>query len=352
MTDVEQRIMRLSIPVPVIREMDAVILKGIGGYSTRAEFIIDAIQERVLELSSQGTVDAGPPETDPSNPPLARERQLDDQTPNDSITHAPLLATTSLVAPPSGYTVHEADNLSRPASRPLFGLHNRDYPSLWALSKLASLTVRGPIAIDYYLNEIVGLAWEYGEKLVALENATGIKCTALFPTNPEKRKQAETGFRSFAIGDYRRAGSSYATEGPLFEWNAVGIVLNRSEGLEIGLTASGWQLLNIVAGTTVAEPHPAIMSLRFFKHLSEYAPGDLQGFIEIIHAIGEDGASRQTVLDHVSRSWPGWTQSEVSTNCAGYIARGREWGLIQPKQTRSRYHLTSLGIEYANGEAK
>ncbi len=67
MTQTDQRIMRIRIPVPLIREMDTVILKGVGGYTTRAEFIVDAIQERILELSIDGVEDAGPP-------PVAGER--------------------------------------------------------------------------------------------------------------------------------------------------------------------------------------------------------------------------------------------------------------------------------------
>ena len=37
----EQRIMRIALPIPLIREMDAVIIQGLGGFATRAEFILD-----------------------------------------------------------------------------------------------------------------------------------------------------------------------------------------------------------------------------------------------------------------------------------------------------------------------
>ncbi len=61
MSEKEQRIMRMALPVSLIREMDAVIIQGLGGYRTRAEFIVDAIQERILEVTIGETEDAGPP---------------------------------------------------------------------------------------------------------------------------------------------------------------------------------------------------------------------------------------------------------------------------------------------------
>ena len=39
----------------------------------------------------------------------------------------------------------------------------------------------------------------------------------------------------------------------------------------------------------------------------------------------------------------------VSTNAAGYIARAREWGLVEPKQSKSRYQLTPFGVEQLIG---
>ena len=60
MSPADQRVMRVPLPVTLIREMDSVILDGLGGYATRAEFIVDAIQERILELSVGVIEDAAP----------------------------------------------------------------------------------------------------------------------------------------------------------------------------------------------------------------------------------------------------------------------------------------------------
>jgi len=346
MTDAEQRIMRIPLPVPLIREMDAVIIRGLGGFTTRAEFIVDAIQERVLELTIGTTEDSGPPPADltPLEPML-----VEPAAPKAAPTPA-TIQMTAIVVPPSGFTVGMDDDLSRPDGQALFGLHNRDYPSLWALAKLAALTMERPIPVETYYSQVTDEAWKFGELLLAIEKHTGMKRTAVFPTNVEKRKAAEMGFRAFAIGDYRGGpDNTYVTSGPLFEWRAAALVSGDNKEPLIGVTAAGWSLLKALDGISVEEPHPASASVHFLAHLLDHAPADCAGFNEIVQAIGPDGATRQDVLDHVAKAWPDWTENEVSTNSAGYIARAREWGLIEPKQTKTKYHLTPLGIEIANG---
>lgn len=346
MAEPEQRIMRIPLPVPLIREMDAVILKGLGGYATRAEFIVDAIQERVLELTIGGTEDAGPPPINqaPLDHAIAEPSQL------KSTSTVATIQMTAITVPPSGFTVGTDDDLSRPEGHALFGLHNRDYPSLWALAKLAALTIEHPIPVETFFNEVVHEAWKFGELLLAIEKHTGTKRTALFPTNADKRKSAEMGFRTFAIGDYRRTpDNTYITTGPLFEWRTAALVAGHKTEPVIGVTAAGWALLKALDGISVEEPHPEVASTHFLTHLLDHAPADRAGFVEIVTAIGLDGATRQDVLDHIAKAWPDWTENEVSTNSAGYIARAREWGLVEPKQIKTKYHLTPLGIELVNG---
>ena len=357
MSEADLRIMRIPIPVPVIREMDAMILEGAGGYSTRAEFIVDAIQERILELSAGGTEDAGPPPVIPIEGITATRAGVAERAAPAVAepTPAPTWATmpmTALTAPEAGFVIAEPADLSRAEGRPLFGLHNRDYPSLWALSKLAAMTLDGPVPIEDYFTEVLKEAWRFGELLVSIEKHAGTKCTALFPTNPEKRKPAEMGFRSFAVGDYRIHGKKYATTGPLFEWRLIGLTKGERNQPLASVTAAGWSLLAAVSGISVEEPHPADPAKVFLAHLAEHAPADWKGFTEVIRAIGPDGATRQEVLNHMAGAWTDWTENEVSTNTAGYIARAREWGLVEPKQTKSRYHLTPLGHEHTTGVAR
>lgn len=351
MADQGQRIMRIRLPVPLIREMDAAIISGAGGYSTRAEFIVDAIQERILELTIEGVEDAGPPPVhtdDVSAAPGARTDMVTHQGPSDAGVPA-TIGMTELVPREAGFSIPPADDLSRPEGKALFGLHNRDYPSLWALRQLAEMANEESIPVVDYHARVLDGAWDFGERLLSLEEQTGRKCTALFPTNRDKRKSAEGRFCMFAIGDFRiNEDNTITTSGPLYEWRAVGLIGSVDQP-RIGLTAPGWQLLAALDGLSVDEPHAPASVAAFLAHLKEHAPADTRGFVEILTAIGPAGATRQDVLDHAGTQWPDWSENEVSTNTAGYIARAREWGLVEPKQTKSQYHLTPLGVEHLMG---
>lgn len=353
MADQGRRIMRIPLPVSLIREMDAVIIDGVGGYSTRAEFIVDAIHERILELTIEEVEDAGPPPAPRRGTP-GKPRSPDtmaSQPPSDPGTLA-TMGMTELAPREAGFSLSPADDLSRPESEALFGLHNRDYPSLWALSRLAEMANEEPIPVTDYQSRVLQEAWDFGKRLLAIEKSTGSKCTALFPTNPDKRQSAEARFGMFAIGTFRiSADNTIITSGPLFEWRTVGLS-GSIDRPRISLTPSGWQLLAGLTGLSVGEPHPTASAVAFLTHLHEHAPSDKRGFTEILRAIGPDGATRQNVLKYAATQWPDWTKNMVSTNAAGYIARAREWGLVEPKQSKSRYHLTPFGVEQLMGGKK
>ncbi|NOX23399.1 MAG: hypothetical protein GXP36_09955 [Actinobacteria bacterium] len=348
MIDKQRRIMRIPLPVPLIREMDAIILQEVGGYVTRAEFIVDAIQERILELTIGDEEDAGAPR--PVNQAVEQAEQDEVVASGVSAMASgamtpmhPLLAQTRIQVPARGFAIE--DHPVRPDGVALFGLHNRDYPSLWALARLAVAAGDQPVPIESYYTQVLLDAWKFGALLLALEKQSGPKRTALFPTNIQKEKAAEAAFRTFAIGDYRTdSGQVPATHGPLFEWR-VAAVKETSDGLQIGVTSEGWDLLGAIDGISVDEPHPPSIARSFFDHLARNSGADWEGFVEIFNAIGSEGANRQQVLKHFAEVWSDWTENEVSTNAAGYVARAREWGLLEPKQTEGRYQLTQLGLE-------
>ena len=346
--------MRIPLPVPLIREMDAVIIDGIGGYETRAEFIVDAIQERILELTIEEVEDAGPPpvpQRGTPGEPRPPETMASHKAPSDPDTLA-TMGMTEMASREAGFSISPTDDLSRPEGEALFGLHNRDYPSLWALSRLSEMADEEPIPVTDYHTRVLQEAWHFGKRLLAIEKHTGSKCTALFPTNPDKRQSAEARFSMFAIGDFRIGGNNtITTSGPLFEWRTAGLSGSVDEP-RISLTAAGWQLLAALSDLSVEEPHPPASAVVFLAHLQEHAPADGRGFTEILRAIGPDGATRRNVLDHAGTQWPRWTKNTVSTNAAGYIARAREWGLVEPKQSKSRYHLTPFGAEQLMGGKK
>lgn len=337
------RIMRLALPVELIRQMDELILAGTGGYRTRAEFIVDAIQERVVELSISEEEDAGAP----SAGTLFSTNSVDVLGGVYPSGKSFLLdhATESLGHVSRGFTVPDESAIDQVEGKPLFGLHNRDYPSIWALYKLAGMTRGGPLPIEQFYEAITQHAWEKGRELVRLERETGTKCTALFPTNSNKKGPAELAFRMFAVGDYRRVKSGLiTTSGPFFEWRVARICHN-GNGLSIGLTAQGWKLLEACEGITVFEPHSAREAETFLKYLEKYAKPDYLTLIGVLRSVGRNGSSRQNLLNALRDDWPAWSNNEVSTNAAGYVARAREWGLLHPKQTNGLYRLTDFGLD-------
>ena len=49
----DQRVVKLLLPLPLIRQMDRVLLDGVGGFTTRNEFVREAIDSYMLELTHE-----------------------------------------------------------------------------------------------------------------------------------------------------------------------------------------------------------------------------------------------------------------------------------------------------------
>jgi hypothetical protein len=342
------RVLRIAVPVPLLRRMDAVILSGAGGYTTRAEFILDAIEERITEVTVPEEEDAALPLAAGSAELLAPATAL------PSIPRAesgPVnLNVTAIPHPAAVAPITHSVEVQVPSADVLFGLHNRDYPSFWALAHLATATLSGSIEFDKFYSDLIKKAWEFGDLLGQVERITNQKHSSLFPTNRAKSKAAEGRFWNFAVGDVRQdKAGKWIASGPLFQWGAAGVVVHDGTPIRIGVTEAGSSLLEIVAGMTVSEPHPSDIARKFFEHLSAHAAGDCSGFLAVLAAIGTYGSNRQNVLKHFDHAWPAWSENEVATNAMGYIARAREWGLVEPKQIKQKYFLTQLGKEISGG---
>src|SRR5690348_16497911 len=46
----EERVVKILLPIPLIRGIDEAIVSGLGGYSTRTEFFRDAAEGLLMEL--------------------------------------------------------------------------------------------------------------------------------------------------------------------------------------------------------------------------------------------------------------------------------------------------------------
>jgi hypothetical protein len=345
----DHRVVKLLLPLQLIRQMDHLLLNGIGGFTTRNEFVREAIESYVLELTHE-PAPAEPAEIRQRRPKL---RPVTD-TPTDVAQVSRLekpsfsIADTALgTLAPEGPTI---DGEVQVVAEPLFGMHNRDYPSLWAARRLATYMEEGQaIAFGEFAERATEEAWTYAAELQSLELELGTKLTALFPTNVDKRTTASGAFRTFAIGSVSPGSTGLLADGPLFLWRIIGIE-RRGEAIMVGLRREGRDLLASLSSLTVAQPHPPEMTRSFLAHLREHAPTDYWGFQQVTQTVAER-PTRAELVDAFRQARPDWRQSVAATNAQGYVARGREWGLIAPKVIDGRYELTELGLAYQRGVA-
>ncbi len=336
----DRRVMRVTLPVELVKQMDLLITSGTGGYQTRTELIEESLRQQVeLLLTEAGGIDEL----------IGHSAQR-----TDALEDMAAAASATALAPSSASAViPAAEVISEPTDEALFGLHNRDYPSLWAASFLRQQTQTGTVSLQTYLESVVAAAWTHAQVLVSVQNSTRTKTTALFPTNSAKKKAAEAAFRQFAIGGVRppRSDGKVPTYGPLFVWQ-IAALTGHPDRPEVGLTPQGEQLLGLMQGLTVQEPHPPQTATIFLGYLRENAAQDHRGFWQVMTAVGSQGCDRKHLVEKMAASWPAWKDSELSTNTAGYVARSREWGLLRPRLEQGRYRLTDYGHHYlANNES-
>lgn len=387
-----ERIVKVPLPVALIKRMDEAIVAGRAGFETRAELMQEAVENLLNELdypeapaevratgaahevdllggvaydsvapvgaSRPRSIDGVRDERPPLAPPLGEdvERHLLEQV----VATLPAwerkeltlgdLAGTALHLPARKPAI-VVNGAAQTDDEPLLGLHSRDYPSIWALQRLARYTADGLIPFDKYREEVLRAAWYYGGELKSLERFDGTlrKLTVLFPSNIAKQPSAARGFQAFAIGSVTRAKGSGALigSGPLFAWRAIqvedapGLAVGE---LPVGLTESGWRLISELEGLSLDLPHPPKLTELFLTFLSEHAPADRWGFDYLLRGVAER-PSRDDLVERFKAASTNWSAAEASSIAQGYISRSREWGLVEPRLVDGRYWLTAGGRE-------
>src|SRR5438552_9541997 len=148
--------------------MDRLLAASTAGYQTRHEFAKDALEAMILEL----TYEAMPDEPTPADAGVGRKaarvaaaevRPIDLEA---TVLHAPMGAVIDTGA-------------TRVQDEPMFGLHNRDYPSIWAAHFLARGTDKGPVPVDRFFEDVTAEAWRFADSLGPLERRGGAKLSAL-----------------------------------------------------------------------------------------------------------------------------------------------------------------------------
>lgn len=271
-------------------------------------------------------------------------------------------------------TAGAGEVLHAPRDRPLFGLHNRDYPSLWALMLLAEAVSDGPVPWSEFASGLQLAADPFGGALGLIDKVErpglGLKYSSSFPDPKKKAKGGQwiKGIRgrktarlypfvknTFARIQKGRVGIAPEARGPLPRWDAVRF-LSRDGELFVEPAAAGYRLLRAVEGASLRLPHGPGTAQAFLSHLIEHSPGDAAGFLRVLTAIRDKG-ERQAVVDANLAFFNGYLEREevsedkkyASSMTQGYVARAREWGLVEPGMFASPhdgakvYRLTEEG---------
>lgn len=318
--------------------MDEAIAAERGGFETRAELVGEAVENQLSEMEFPEAAATISERDEPGS-------KLPDQERHE--LSLPDLSATALRAPAQVPCLASDERDTPGDGSPMLGLHNRDYVSIWALHRLMRYTAESPIKFDDYLDRVTRAAWYFGTGLQRLESeGAGRKLTVLFPTNAAKRPSAERGFQSFAIGGLvGRDDQTVAGTGPLFAWRATQVAAS-SAGVTVALTDVGLQLIRKLDGLSLELPHPTELTELFLSHLTEHAPQDRRGFDLLIRA-AEETPDRARLVQSFAAEYPEWTIATVSSVVQGYVARSREWGLLEPSLVDGRYWLTDIGRKFA-----
>lgn len=329
--DTPRRLVKLYLPVETVRKMDAAILRSGGAYFDRAEFVNEALLDRLAE-ESHGRVESLPLELKPrpltavaeSNVEFAPEIVESIGLFGDWLSNGPVPTL-----PPA------------PGPEANFGLHNRDYPTIWACDVLGRMTAEAgtPIAWQTFSEQLLRTSWAVGRQLAADDAESGrpVKARVGFPTNTAKKEAAERRFLAHAFGLPTARGNP----GPVFVFRWVGV--EHAEGeLRIALTDAGVGAIRALAETGDLRPPFGEAAWRIFvDHLAEHVPAELKAWLSVLELLRKQ--PNRTELVNQCSAW--WHGTEAATNAMSYVSRGREWGLVEATlRPDNRYALTERGV--------
>lgn len=350
-----RRLVKVALPAKLVEALDEEIERS-DAYDDRSSLIADAIASLLAELELSD--DDRPTHwrskrseaiSDRSSP--VRRRSADRSAPMRTDTVA-YLAGPSLVgaagetirasmepsrsraalptnpavhAPPDGVFV--GSRLNPVSAEPTWGMHNRDWPTLWAATSLGLASVRGPVDYLPWLAGLTDAAWRLADQLDGPDwDPSGL------PANLTKPQRSEGRFRTFFVGDAPGVG-------PLF---SLQLAAPSDEPGTALLTDRGRDLLQRLEGL---EPRRGRIRPdwrnAFLGHLAAFVPADFEFLDEVVGHIEAGKTTRMDLLQAVAANHSSWKDTVVKTNVAGFIARGREWNLVEPSQKERKYSVVS-----------
>ena len=328
------RLVKTWLPPALVREMDQAILGSGGAYDGRDDFIREAIADRVAEERMRPVTGPAPvillPTVDKQPLETGRITKKGRTTPDQELfgpvpaLDAPMLSSQSMTGT-------------------LYGLHNRDYPTLWAALSLIEMAAmeRKPISWSKFTTAILDAAWKIGTQLARLDQERGsqeMKAAVGFPLNREKRQSSEARFLMHMVGT---ASGDAAPSGPLFAMQLAGLERSMTGELTVAPTEKGISLCRslVSSGLGARPPHPETAWEAFGDHLNACLPDDYAAWIRVLQILAGE-PTRDVIVGRFSKEWPG---AAAATNVAGYVSRGREWGLVEHRMMGDRYALTERG---------
>lgn len=325
------RLVKLVLPADLVRQMDRAILAATGAYQDRSEFVSEAIRDRLAEEEAARGPDISPP----SSPVAAATRPSPEEAAGHAYPIEELPDAGSLELGrwrgSSPYVVATA-----PTQQMNFGLHNRDFPTLWAFDRLALMTADASKPVEWtdYIERIRNEAVYVAERLRMrdLAHPAAVRVGVGFPKPGPKLAASIERFVASSIGSNRRA------DGPFFVL-ALAAVADESPG-RLSPTDAGIRVLAdmIERGLGTALPQPAAAFACWWDYLRALAPVENAAWKKVLQVITDE-----PTRDELTGHFPEWRGHLATTNTVGFISRSREWGLVEPELAEGRYRLTDLG---------
>lgn len=311
-----KRLVKVWLPVNLVRRMDSAILASGGAYVDRTDFMAEGALALLDELRHEVPEKATPQQKTPTMVDHGKE---DGSPPQAAWRFGDWVDADVSTLP------------ATPGPKTNFGLHNRDLPTLWSLDFLGRLVADEgkPVAWAQLNGALLPAAWEEARRLRAhMQNRTDIKTEAGFPTQVKKREASERRFLTHFAGTSQNRG-------PWFVFRLVGV----EDGL-VAPTTAAVQLIRALGEENIASAPPfSEAAWKIFRaHLEREAPEELRLWLEVLEILSEE-PTRGEVASRCS--W--WSGSQAETNSSSLVARGREWGLVDQSLHDRRYKLTDLG---------
>jgi hypothetical protein len=316
-------LVKLRLPADLVRAMDQAILQSRGAYLDRNEYVAEAIRDRLTE--EEGLA--------PAEPAPAMERSvLQVQGP---------LATPRVAASAPEWGRWRGTSIPTSSARPVggvnFGLHNRDYPTLWALNELAARVAElgAPVKWRELTARLRKQAQATGAWLRArdAEQPSMLKIATGFPKTGEKARASEDRFLTASVGTVNRNG----VDGPFF---LLGLASLTPDGERVLPTSEGLDVLGalIDAGLRDSLPQSPAAFRVWWRHIASLASEEHECWVRLLKAIAQQPNRAELLVE-----FPEWTGSRAETNCMGLVSRSREWSLVTNELADGRYQLTDLG---------